>query len=74
MGKYIIPNDIEREVRGYIEYVRSELKDRGLLEEVNNVALTMLARNYSMFIQTSKQLEIDGLTVPVIEVISHHIH
>lgn len=63
MGKYIIPNDIEQEAAEYMGDVLSELKDRSILEEVDNAALTMLARNYSMFIQASKQLEIDGLTV-----------
>jgi P27 family predicted phage terminase small subunit len=63
MVKYIIPNNIEQEAAKYMEDVLSELKDGGILEEVDSAALTMLARNYSMFIKASKQLEIDGLTV-----------
>ncbi|MCM1439611.1 MAG: phage terminase small subunit P27 family [Roseburia sp.] len=33
------------------------------MEQVDTAALTMLARNYSVFIKASKQLEKDGLTV-----------
>jgi P27 family predicted phage terminase small subunit len=32
-------------------------------QNVDSAALTMLARNYSMFIKASKQLEDEGLTV-----------
>jgi P27 family predicted phage terminase small subunit len=39
------------------------LKSNGVMEDVDTAALTMLARNYSMFIKASKQLEKDGLTV-----------
>lgn len=63
MGKYIIPKDIEKEAKEYMENVLSELDKRCVLEKVDSAALTMLARNYSMFIKASKQLEIDGLTV-----------
>lgn len=41
----------------------NELNGRGVLETVDDAALTMLARNYSMFIKASKQLEREGLTV-----------
>ncbi len=63
MANYKIPEDIEIDATAYIEDVLSELKNRGILEQVDSAALTMLARNYSMFIKASKQLEIDGLTV-----------
>lgn len=63
MAKYVIPKDIEKDATEYIKDVLSELENRGILEEVDNAALTMLARNYSMFIKASKQLEKDGLTV-----------
>lgn len=63
MGKYVIPKDIEKDADLYIKDVLSELEERGILEEVDSAALTMLARNYSMFIKASKQLEKDGLTV-----------
>lgn len=39
------------------------LEENGVMEDVDTAALTMLARNYSMFIKASKQLEKDGLTV-----------
>lgn len=39
------------------------LKSNGVMEDVDTAALTMLARNYSMFIKASKQLEQEGLTV-----------
>lgn len=61
--KYTIPKDIENDAAEYMKDVLSELENRGILEEVDSAALTMLARNYSMFIKASKQLEIDGLTV-----------
>ena len=39
------------------------LGTNGVMENVDTAALTMLARNYSMFIKASKQLEKEGLTV-----------
>lgn len=63
MGKFTIPKDIEKDATVYMENVLSELENRGILEQVDSAALTMLARNYSMFIKASKQLEKDGLTV-----------
>lgn len=39
------------------------LESNGVIESVDTAALTMLSRNYSMFIKASKQLEKDGLTV-----------
>jgi phage terminase small subunit len=54
MRKYLIPKNIEKDAAIYMEDVLSELKDRGVLEEVDSAALTMLARNYSMFIRASK--------------------
>ena len=46
-----------------MENVLQNLEDNGVLENVDSAALTMLARNYSMFIKASNQLEKDGLTV-----------
>lgn len=63
MNNYTIPKDIEKDAAKYMDNVLIELKNRGVLEQVDSAALTMLARNYSMFIKASKQLEIDGLTV-----------
>lgn len=61
--KFIIPADIESEAKTYIQDVLEMLKSNGVMEDVDTAALTMLARNYSMFIKASKQLEKDGLTV-----------
>ena len=61
--KFIIPVDIEDEAKTYIQDVLKMLEENGVMEDVDTAALTMLARNYSMFIKASKQLEKDGLTV-----------
>ena len=63
MDKFRIPNDIEAEAKKYIADVCDMLESNGVMENVDTAALTMLARNYSMFIKASKQLETDGLTV-----------
>ena len=55
--EFTIPKDIEADAKVYIENVLSKLESSGMLENVDNAALTMLARNYSMFIKASKQLE-----------------
>lgn len=58
-----IPSDIEKEAKDYIKDVLEMLESNGVIENVDNAALTMLARNYSMFIKANKQLEKEGLTV-----------
>ena len=63
MNNFKIPTDIEKEAKNYMTNVVNMLEDNGLMQSVDNAALTMLARNYSMFIKASKQLEKDGLTV-----------
>lgn len=60
---FIIPDDIQEEAKIYMQNVCAMLESKGVMEEVDTAALTMLARNYSMFIQANKQLEQDGLTV-----------
>lgn len=60
---FIIPDDIQEEAKAYMEDVCDMLEEKGVMENVDTAALTMLARNYSMFIQANKQLEKDGLTV-----------
>lgn len=62
-NNFKIPTDIEKEAKDYMKDVILMLKDNSLMKDVDNAALTMLARNYSMFIKASKQLEKDGLTV-----------
>lgn len=58
-----IPDDIQEEAKAYMQNVCDMLQAKGVMENVDTAALTMLARNYSMFIQANKQLEKDGLTV-----------
>ena len=62
-NNFKIPTDIEKEAKDYMKDVILMLEDYSLMKDVDNAALTMLARNYSMFIKASKQLEKDGLTV-----------
>lgn len=62
-NKFKIPTDIVKEAKDYMKDVILMLEDNSLMKNVDNAALTMLARNYSMFIKASKQLEKDGLTV-----------
>ena len=62
-NQFKIPTDIEKEAKDYMKDVILMLEDNSLMKNVDNAALTMLARNYSMFIKASKQLEKDGLTV-----------
>ena len=50
MKKYSIPKGIEKEAAEYIQGVLAELENRGVLENIDNAALDMLARNYSTFI------------------------
>ena len=47
MKKYSIPKGIEKEAAEYIQGVLAELENRGVLENIDNAALDMLARNYS---------------------------
>ena len=63
MSKFSIPQDIEPEAKEYMKSVCNMLTDNGVMEDVDKAALTMLARNYSMFIKATKQLEKEGLTV-----------
>ncbi len=62
-NNFKIPTDIEKEAKDYMKDVILMLEDNSLMKNVDNAALTMLARNYCMFIKASKQLEKDGLTV-----------
>ena len=62
-NNFKIPTDIEKEAKDYMKDVILMLEDNSLMKDVDNAALTMLARNYSMFIKAIKQLEKDGLTV-----------
>jgi P27 family predicted phage terminase small subunit len=63
MKDFVIPKDIEKEAAEYMKDVLEQLKDRGVMENVDSAALTMLARNYSTFIRASKQVEKDGMMI-----------
>ena len=52
--EFTIPKDIEKDAVEYMQNVLQNLEDNGVLENVDSAALTMLARNYSMFIKASK--------------------
>lgn len=61
--KFKVPADIEPEAKTYMREVLAHLEEVDLLSSVDNAALMMLARNYSMFIKANKELETTGLTV-----------
>lgn len=63
MNNFKIPKDIEKEAKEYMTNVIKILEENGVMKDLDTAALTMLARNYSMFIKASKQLELEGLTV-----------
>lgn len=63
MSKYKIPNDIDSEAHKYMEGVLAKLEEKGIMEYVDTAALNMLARNYSMFIKASRQVEKDGMMI-----------
>ena len=48
---------IVEEAKEYMKNVIQMLDESGVMQDVDNAALTMLARNYSMFIKASKQLD-----------------
>ena len=63
MIEYKTPSDVCKEAKEYMKTVLARLEDSGVLENVDIAALDMLARNYSMFINASKQIERDGATI-----------
>lgn len=63
MNNYKIPSDICKEAKDYMKDVLQRLEESGVLENVDTAALDMLARNYSMFIAASKQIEREGATI-----------
>lgn len=62
-NNFNVPEDIQEEAKDYMRNVCAMLQAKGVMEDVDTAALNMLAKNYSMFIQATKQLEKDGLTV-----------
>lgn len=67
MNNYKIPSDICKEAKDYMKDVLQRLEESGVLENVDTAALDMLARNYSMFIAASKQIEREGATITNIQ-------
>ena len=63
MVNFTIPENLEPEARAYMQNVLQMLEDNGIIEDVDDTALQMLAYNYSTFIKASKIVEQDGLTV-----------
>lgn len=58
-----MPNDIDSKAHKYMEGVLAKLEEKGIMEYVDTAALNMLARNYSMFIKASRQVEKDGMMI-----------
>ena len=56
MIDYKAPSDVCKEAKEYMKTVLARLEESGVLENVDVAALDMLARNYSMFINASKQV------------------
>ena len=63
MVNYKIPDNLEPEARAYMRNVLQMLEDNGIIENVDEAALQMLAHNYSTFIKASKIVEQEGLTI-----------
>ena len=59
---YKAPSDVCKEAKEYMKTVISKLEETRVLEDVDIAALDMLARNYSMFINASKQIDKEGTT------------
>lgn len=63
MKKFKIPEKIEPEAKAYIKDVLAMLQANGIIEDVDDAAIKMLAYNYSTFIKASKIVEEEGLTI-----------
>jgi phage terminase small subunit len=57
MKKIEISENLGLEAKAYIENVLSMLEQNGIIEDVDEAALQMLAYNYSTFIKASKIIE-----------------
>ena len=62
MFEYKVPNDVCKEAKAYVQTVINKLEETRVIDAVDVAALDMLARNYSMFINASKQIEKEGTT------------
>lgn len=63
MENFVIPKNLEPEAIAYMENVLQMLKENGIIKDVDDAALQMLAYNYSTFVKASKIVEKEGLTV-----------
>ena len=63
MKKIMIPNNLAEEAKAYIEDVLLMLEQSGIMEDVDEAAIQMLAHNYSTFIKANKIIDEQGLTV-----------
>ena len=63
MENFTIPKNLEPEAKEYMKNVLQMLEESGIIKDVDDAALQMLAYNYSTFIKASKIVEKDGLTV-----------
>ena len=63
MANFVIPKNLELEAKTYMQNVLQMLEENGIIEDVDDAAIQMLAYNYSTFIKASKIVEKEGLTV-----------
>lgn len=63
MEKFEISENLADEAKAYIKDVLFMLEQNGIMEDVDEAAIQMLAYNYSTFIKASKIIEEQGLTV-----------
>lgn len=63
MKELIISEKLEPEAKEYIQSVLQMLEENGIIEDVDDAAIKMLAYNYSTFIKANKIIEDEGLTV-----------
>lgn len=59
--KFQIPTEIEPEAKEYMKKVVTYLTKNNQLDDVDECALMMLARNYSLFITANKIIDKDGI-------------
>lgn len=59
--KFQIPTEIEPEAKEYMKKVVTYLTKNNQLDEVDECALNMLARNYSLFIMAFKNIDENGI-------------
>ena len=61
--KIELSEKLEPEALEYIQEVLQMLEEKGIIEDVDDAAIKMLAYNYSTFIKANKIIEDEGLTV-----------